>query len=75
MRIVNWPLEQILEEVKNYEGQCKQLRSEILRICWYMRGSVTLAEAYAMEPSDRSLIADLVKENMETTKKSGLPFF
>jgi len=40
-----------------------------------MRGSVSLEEAFSMEPSDRAIIADLVKENMEATKKSGLPFF
>lgn len=40
-----------------------------------MRGSLSLEEAFGMEPSDRMLIADLIKENMETTKKSGLPFF
>jgi len=40
-----------------------------------MRGSVSLEEAFGMEPNDRMIIADLIKENMETTKKSGLPFF
>lgn len=40
-----------------------------------MRGSMTMDEVFSIEPNDRILIADLVKENMETTKKSGLPFF
>jgi len=57
------------------EGQVKSLRADIMRICWHMRGSVSLEEAFSMEPADRLIIADLVKENMEATKKSGLPFF
>ena len=57
------------------EGQCKDLRAEVLKLAWFMRGSLSLEEAFGMEPSDRMLIADLIKENMETTKKSGLPFF
>ena len=40
-----------------------------------MRGSMTMDEVFSIEPNDRILIAELVKENMEATKKSGLPFF
>ena len=40
-----------------------------------MRGGVTYDEAMQMSQTDRVLINDIVKENLETTKKSGLPFF
>lgn len=40
-----------------------------------MRGGVTIEEAYNLSHEDKMLINDIVKENMETTKKSGLPFF
>ena len=40
-----------------------------------MRGSITLEEGFTMSFSDRELINELIKENLETTKKSGLPFF
>lgn len=40
-----------------------------------MRGGITLDDAYSLSIEDRELIADIVKENLETTKKSGLPFF
>ena len=40
-----------------------------------MRGAVTLSEGFELTYEDRSIISDIVKENMETTKKSGLPFF
>ncbi len=46
-----------------------------MKLCWYMRGGVTLDEGFNLSHEDRQLIADIVKENMETTKKSGLPFF
>lgn len=44
-----------------------------MRICWYMRGSISLEEAFALEPSDKKIISDIIKENMEATKKSGMP--
>ena len=37
---------------------------------WYMRGSMTMDEAFQMGPEDRKLIADLIKENLETAKKT-----
>lgn len=40
-----------------------------------MRGGITLEEAYSLTPDEKIIIGDIVKENLETTKKSGLPFF
>ena len=57
------------------EDETKALRNDLLKICWYMRGGVTYSEAAAMSPTERQIVAQLVKENMETTKKTGQPFF
>lgn len=40
-----------------------------------MRGSMSINEAWELPPEDREIISDIVKENLETTKKSGLPYF
>ena len=40
-----------------------------------MRGSVSLDEAHLLDPDTRALIYQLIDENLETTKTSGLPFF
>jgi len=66
---------EILEEVKHMENGQKEVKSEIMKLCWYMRGSVTLDEGYNLSYEDRAIIGDIVKENLETTKKSGMPFF
>ena len=57
------------------EKETQDIRLDILKLCWYMRGGVSFDEAMQMSQSDRELINELVKENLETTKKSGLPFF
>jgi len=57
------------------ESQQKELRHELVKICWYMRGGMTYSEANALSPTEREIIANLVKDNLETTKKSGQPFF
>jgi hypothetical protein len=46
-----------------------------MKFCWYMRGSITLDDAYALCIEDRQIVSEVIKENLETTKKSGLPFF
>ena len=40
-----------------------------------MRGGITYEEAMQMSEADRRIVNEIVKENLETTKKSGLPFF
>ena len=57
------------------EKETQNIRLDVLKLCWYMRGGVTYDEAMQMSQTDHSLINDIVKENLETTKKSGLPFF
>jgi hypothetical protein len=51
------------------------IRREALQLSWYMRGGITYDQALQLSVSERTLISELIKENLETTKKSGLPFF
>ena len=53
----------------------KNLKMELLRLCWYMRGGMTYHEVMTMGPQDREIVGQLVKENLETTKKTGRDFF
>jgi hypothetical protein len=57
------------------EKEAMNIRSEILKLCWYMRGGLTYSEGMNLSSQERELINNIVKENLETTKKSGLPFF
>lgn len=68
-------MDEILAEVKRFEDQQKQIKHEIYKLCWYMRGGMTLVEGFATSAEDREIIGSIVKENLETTKTSGLPFF
>ena len=57
------------------ESQQKELKHELVKISWYMRGGLTYSEASALSPTEREIIAQLVKDNLETAKKTGQPFF
>ena len=51
------------------------IKHEALKLSWYMRGGLTYDQALQLGYEERLAINDLIKENLETTKKSGLPFF
>lgn len=67
--------EQIEKIVEGYDRDVKRIRSECLKLSWYMRGGLTYDQALNLSLQEREIISDLIKENLETTKKSGLPFF
>jgi len=69
------PLDEILRETKKLENEAKQIKHDLLKIVWYMRGGVTITEAYEFGPEDREVVKKVIDDNLETTKKSGLPFF
>lgn len=55
------------------EQEVKGIKDEIFRLSWYMRGGVSsenLFHVYSYE--DRAILNDIIKDNIELTKKSGL---
>ena len=66
---------EIVKHLKDFDNQTKNLKLEIMKICWFMRGGMSWTEALNLSPDERSIAAQLVKDNMETAKKSGQPFF
>lgn len=67
--------EDIEKLVNSMDQEAKQITAEVLKLCWYMRGGVTYTEAMNMSTFEREAVSKIIKENLETTKKSGLPFF
>lgn len=57
------------------EKEANSIRSESLKLSWYMRGGITYDQVLQLSFAERQMIADLAKDNIETTKKSGLPWF
>lgn len=61
--------------VSSYERQSRAIKDEILRFCWYMRGGISYSDAMFLSSDERKIISEIIKDNLETSKKSGLPFF
>ena len=75
IRIASKSLEDILRLVDDLENETKNIKMELARLVWYMRGGISLEEIYQVGPEDREIFSKLIKENLETAKKTGQPFW
>jgi hypothetical protein len=67
-------LPEILRESDKLDKEAKDIKKEVLKMCWYMRG-LSYSEGMTLSWDEREIVAEIIKENLETTKKTGLPFF
>ena len=67
--------QEIVNLLDGYDKETKAIKKESLKISWYMRGGLSYDDVMALSAQERNDIHEIIKENMETTKKSGLPFF
>ena len=61
--------------IETMEKETDTIRQEALRMAWYMRGGLSYPQALHLSTAERKSLNELIKDNLETTKKSGLPFF
>ena len=61
--------------IEQFENETKALRNDILEMCWHMRGALSYEEGMLLSYSDREIINKIIKGHIETTQKSGLPYF
>lgn len=68
------PLPEILQLSKKMDKEARDIKKEVLKMCWYMRG-LSYSEGMNLSFEEREIVGEIIKENLETTKKTGLPFF
>lgn len=67
--------EDIQKLFDNFAKEIDQIKANCFRLSWYMRGGATYNDVMNMSSVEREMINKLIDENLETCKKSGLPFF
>lgn len=65
---------EILQLSKDLDKEAREIKKDVLKMCWFMRG-LSYAEGMTLSWDERDIVSEIIKENLETTKKSGLPFF
>jgi glutamate formiminotransferase len=61
--------------VDQMDKETQDIRQEAIKMSWYMRGGISYVQALTLSLAERTAISALIKENLETTRKTGLPFF
>jgi hypothetical protein len=67
--------EEIVELIDRLDKDAKAIKKDLLSLCWFMRGSISYDDSVMLSFDDRQVISKIIKDNLETTKESGLPFF
>ena len=57
------------------DKESDNIREEAFNMSWYLRGGISYNDAMQLSVAERKIIGKIIKDHMETTKKSGLPFF
>jgi hypothetical protein len=42
---------------------------------WWMRGGLSYSDALNLSFEEKQAVNEIIKDNIENTKKSGMPFF
>jgi hypothetical protein len=61
--------------IDNMDKEANSIRQQSLKMAWYMRGGASYDDVLQMSYQERLMLSNLIKENLETTKNSKLPFF
>jgi len=67
--------EEVSSTLDQMDQEAKDIRQQSLKMSWYMRGGASYQDVLQMSLQERELLSELIKENLETTKTSKLPFF
>ena len=64
---------EIEEYLTRLEEGIKNYKSQLFRLCWYMRGGVTIDNLlFDLSLEDIQIMNAIVQDNIEITKKSGI---
>jgi len=61
--------------LEGMEKEVIALKRELLQSCWYMRGGLSYEEASYLSLAERKIIREIIDDNLETSKKTKLPFY
>ena len=65
--------DEVIEYLTELAFETRAMEKEVADICWYMRGSINWDQAWRLSNRHREIIMVRIKDNIETTEKTGLP--
>lgn len=75
MRLLYLDSESIQKLLDDMEKEVASIKHNALKLSWFMRGGISYTDILNLSQQERESITNIIEENLETTKKSNLPFF
>lgn len=67
--------EEIVALINDYDKETKAIKKDALKLSWHMRGGLSYDDIMILSNAEREWIGDIIKDNLEVTKKTGMPYF
>ena len=61
--------------IDSMEKECNQIKSDSMKMSWFMRGGITYTDILNLSIAEREMINNIIDTNLETTKNTKMPFF
>jgi hypothetical protein len=72
---LNLSNEGIEKYLEGMDKESRAIKDEAIRMMWWMRGGLSYEDSLMLTNTEKEIINELIKDNMKSTKDSGLPFF
>ena len=67
--------DEVKKQIEQMDEIVNAIRKNCMQLAWYMRGSMSYEDILNMSETERNFINKIIESNLETTKKTQLPFF
>lgn len=67
--------EEVKKLIERYEKEVEDIKKNALQLSWYLRGGASYVDILNMSMSERKAINEIIESNLDTTKKTQMPFF
>jgi hypothetical protein len=67
--------ESIKKLLDGYDKEVHDIKKNCLTMSWYMRGGASYEDILNMSANERESLNKIIEDNLETTKKTQMPFF
>lgn len=75
MKLLSLTFDQIEKLTTSMVEEIDRLDRNAIKMSWYMRGGITYNDIMNMTGKQVDSLNSVIEENLETTKKSKMPFF
>ena len=75
MRLLHLDHAGVKKLIDDMEKDTIAIKQNAIRMAWHMRGGASYEDILNMSIDERNAINKIIEDNLETTKKSNLPFF